>query len=429
MIRLKEKQLEVFTNPCRFRMLAAGRRFGKTYLAQTELLRAASAPGRIAWYVGPNHKQAKRVVWDSLKEMSRPFWRGRPSETDLRIELSSGGTIAVRGADAYDSLRGEGLDFVVLDEFASMAPAAWHSVLRPMLADRQGEALFIGTPQGFNHFYDLYTAADEHPDWATFHFTTEQGGNVTREELAAAARQMDERLYRQEFRADFEELRSGRVYPDFDRKLDVQNVEYDPNLELCWTLDFNIGFPCSLLCQIVKDRVVVFDEIALADLKTDRVCAEFERKLKPLWEARGPDTGRMDVRVFGDATGNNRKSSAGPTDWQTIRDFFKDHHIVRDLHIDRPSSNPRIIDRIHCVNRKIRNFNGERRVTISPRCKSLIRDLEQVCWTVDAHGNKLNEPDDKGLTITHASDALGYLIARKFPMRIQMGEKPYSIVP
>jgi hypothetical protein len=199
MIRLKLKQLEVFTNPSRFRMVSAGRRFGKTYLAQTELLRAGNAPGKIAWYVGPTYKQAKRVVWDSLKDMTRPFWRGRPSETDLRIELRNGGIIAVRGADAYDSLRGEGLDFVVLDEFASMAPAAWHNVLRPMLADRQGEALFIGTPQGFNHFYELYTAADEHADWATFHFTTEQGGNVTAEELASAASQMDERLYRQEF--------------------------------------------------------------------------------------------------------------------------------------------------------------------------------------------------------------------------------------
>src|SRR6266550_2135693 len=147
MIRLKSKQLEVFLNPMRFRMVSAGRRFGKTYLAQAELLRAANAPGKIAWYVGPNYKQAKRVVWDSLKQMSQPFWRGVPSETDLRIELASGGVIAVRGADSYDNLRGEGIDFAVLDEWASMNPAAWHAVIRPMLADRRGEALFIGTPQ------------------------------------------------------------------------------------------------------------------------------------------------------------------------------------------------------------------------------------------------------------------------------------------
>jgi len=219
MIKLKPSQMQVFLSPRRFRLLVAGRRFGKTFLAQTELLRAAGGRGRVAWYVAPSYKQAKRIVWGPLKQLTRPYWASRPNETNLRIELAGGGTIAVRGADAYDSLRGEGIDFVVLDEYASMAPAAWHSVLRPMLADRLGEALFIGTPQGFNHFYDLYSDAEGRPGWAVFHFTTEQGGNVPQEELASAASEMDERLYRQEFRASFEELRSGRVYWGFDRTL------------------------------------------------------------------------------------------------------------------------------------------------------------------------------------------------------------------
>ena len=170
--------------------------------------------------------------------MTRPYWAEKPNETDLRIELVSGGTICLRGADNYDALRGDGLDFLILDEYASMAMTAWHSVLRPMLADRLGEALFIGTPQGFNHFYDLYNEAEGRPGWAVFHFTTEQGGNVPQEELASAAGEMDERLYRQEFRASFEELRSGRVYWGFDRTLDVSEVEFDPRFDLCWTLDF-----------------------------------------------------------------------------------------------------------------------------------------------------------------------------------------------
>jgi hypothetical protein len=233
-IKLKPPQLQVFLSPERFRLLVAGRRFGKTFLALTELLRAALGPGRIAWYVAPSYKQAKRIVWGPLKQLTRPYWASKPSETDLRIELAGGGTIAVRGADAYDSLRGEGIDFVVLDEYASMAPAAWQSVLRPMLADRLGEALFIGTPQGFNHFYDLYNEAAGRRGWSVFRFSTEQGGNVPKEELASAASEMDERLYRQEFRASFEELRSGRVYWGFDRTLDVSEVSFDPRFELCW---------------------------------------------------------------------------------------------------------------------------------------------------------------------------------------------------
>ena len=131
-------------------------------------------------------------------------WTGRPNETDLSIQLISGGTIALRGADNYDSLRGDGLDFLVLDEYASMAPEAWTQVLRPALSDREGGALFIGTPQGFNHLYNLFEQARGDNNWAAFQFTTEQGGNVPLEELQSAARELDERTYRQEFQASFE---------------------------------------------------------------------------------------------------------------------------------------------------------------------------------------------------------------------------------
>jgi hypothetical protein len=89
-------------------------------------------------------------------------------------------------ADNYGSLRGDGLDFLVLDEYASIAKEAWTEVLRPALADRQGEALFIGTPQGFNHFHELYEGAEGRPDSKAFQFTTAEGGNVSPEEIESA---------------------------------------------------------------------------------------------------------------------------------------------------------------------------------------------------------------------------------------------------
>src|SRR5712664_3718449 len=141
-VSLKPAQSSVFACDSRFRVLAAGRRFGKTYLGCTELCRAAWGKGRRAWYVAPTYKQGKRIAWNPLKQMTRKLWASPPNETDLRIELINGGTIALRGADNYDALRGDGLDFVVLDEYASMAPAAWTEVLRPALADKQGGALF-----------------------------------------------------------------------------------------------------------------------------------------------------------------------------------------------------------------------------------------------------------------------------------------------
>src|SRR5229473_4277323 len=140
-VRLRNAQWRVFRHVARFRVLVAGRRFGKTYLALTELCRAAWGPGRLAWYVAPTYKQAKRIAWKPLKQMTRPYWASKPNETDLRIELSSGGIICLRGADNYDSLRGDGLDFLILDEYASIAQEAWTEVLRPARA-----ALFVGTP-------------------------------------------------------------------------------------------------------------------------------------------------------------------------------------------------------------------------------------------------------------------------------------------
>jgi hypothetical protein len=283
--------------------------------------------------------------------------------------------------------------------------------------------LFIGTPQGFNHFYELYAEAEDRPEWAVFRFTTEQGGNVPREELASAAREMDERLYRQEFRASFEELRSGRVYWSFDRTLDVAEVEYDQRLELCWSIDFNIDPACSLLCQIVHNRIHVLDEIALTNSNTYEVCKEFLRRTERLLGSRRPS----EIRVFGDATGDSRKSSAYKTDWQIVRNFFRDHRHIYNVHYSIPNANPLIADRVNCVNAKILNANGERCLTVHRRCTQLIKDLEQVCWKTDASGNKLREVDSSNPARTHSSDALGYLVAQKFPMRRGIAPRDFAI--
>ena len=186
-----------------------------------------------------------------MTDARRKKWhRGEPDDV---FELVTDGSICLRGADNYDSLRGEGLDFLILDEYAAIAPAAWTEVLRPALADRQGRALFIGTPRGYNHFYDLYQGVQGLAHWSTFQFTTEQGGNVSRAELTSATQELDERTYRQEFQARFENLTAGRVYYAFDRAAHVAEVEYARGVPLCWSLDFNINPMCSVIAQIEEE--------------------------------------------------------------------------------------------------------------------------------------------------------------------------------
>jgi Terminase large subunit, T4likevirus-type, N-terminal len=413
-------QAVVISSHHRFRVLVAGRRFGKTQVALIELLRAVRGADRMAWYVAPTYKQAKHIAWKRLKELAQPYRPLRIYETDLRIEFPWQATIALRGADNYDSLRGEGLDFVVLDEYASMTREAWTEVLRPMLADRQGGALFIGTPQGFNHFYDLYTYAQNQPDWATFHFTTEQGGNVAAEELKAAQREMDERTYRQEFQATFENLGVGRVYWAFERQANVRSLEFYRGQPLFWALDFNVNPMCAVIGQVIHDGTVhVLDEIVLEDANTPAACEAFVERVKN-WPLDAP----YPLRLYGDATGDNRHSSASRTDWQIVQDFLRGYNWRFRVWHQVPSENPSVRDRTNCVNSSLKNQLGQHRLLIDPRCRELIRDLEQVAWRTDAHGNASRELDKSDWRRTHASDALGYMIAYQFPMRAPAGPRP-----
>jgi hypothetical protein len=416
---LKPPQWTVFKCDKRFRILVAGRRFGKTFLALVELCRAAWAPGRLAWYVGPSIKQSKRIAWKALKKMTEPYWATPPNETDLRIELNSGGTICVRGADNYDSLRGDGLDFLVLDEYAQIAAAAWTEVLRPALADRQGRALFIGTPQGFNHFHELYENAEARPDWKSFQFTTAEGGHVSSKELESAAQELDERTYRQEFEARFETIGVGRAYFAFDRVDNVKNIAFSPELAVSWSLDFNMNPLCSVLAQVLQGVVVVLDELILPDSNTLAACEEFLSRTEK-WN-RGS---RLTIQVYGDATAEQRHTSASRTDWQIIKDFFGRYRDRFDVTFHVPSANPLVKDRVNCVNAKLRNHAGKHRLLVNPSCKHLIKDFEQVSWKTDPHGNPLVELDKSDSMRTHVSDAVGYLVARDFPMRRQIGERP-----
>jgi hypothetical protein len=421
MIELSRPQHDVLLSSARFRVLVAGRRFGKTYLSQVELCKAAWQRGRLAWYVAPTYKQAKRIIWKPLKEMTRPYWAQKPNETDLRIELVGGGTIALRGADNYDSLRGEGLDFAVLDEYASMDPKAWTEVIRPALADRKGRALFIGTPKGYDHFYELHQSARLQADWNAFQFTTLDGGIVSADEVEGATRELDERTFRQEFEASFENVTAGRVYFAFDRLKHVRAQTYDPRSPLFWSLDFNVGLMCSVIGQRLGDQVNILDEIILPDSNTWEACKVFADRVQKILPNVYP---LPQIRIYGDATGEAPDSAASRTDWRIVRESLGEHANRFTTSFQVPSSNPPLKDRINCVNARLTNHAGATNLRVDPKCKHLIEDLERVHWKSDANRNALSELDKSEPKRTHVSDALGYMVAKEFPMRSLGGLRP-----
>ena len=306
-----------------------------------------------------------------------------------------------------------------MDEYASIAPEAWTEVLRPTLADKLGRALFIGTPQGHNHFHELFERAATLADWKAFQYTTAQGGNVTSGELKSAAKELDEKVYRQEFEASFENLGVGRAYYAFDREHNVGNLGFSPRFELCWAIDFNVSPLCSVLAQVYNGAIFVLEEHILPDSNTLAACEEFLSRT-----AKWSLGGRIPVSIYGDASGDQRKTSASRTDWQIVKEFFgrhTDRFEVRGFRV--PSANPLVKDRINCVNAKLRNSEGQHSLRVDRNCKHLIQDLEQVSWKADPYGNPTGTLDKSDPKRTHVSDALGYLVAREFPMQSIRGER------
>ena len=201
-INLTIPQTQIFTCDKRFIVACCGRRFGKSYLAMVNSIQAAmSKPNATVWFVAPNYAQAKLIAWLPLKQLTRDIVV-KKHETELWVQLSNGSRITLKGAQEEDSLRGASISYLVLDEYASMNPNVWSYVLRPACADQQAKVLFIGSPSGKNHFYDLWLNAEREEfkdQWASFQFTTLDGGNVLPEEIEAARKQMDERTFKQEF--------------------------------------------------------------------------------------------------------------------------------------------------------------------------------------------------------------------------------------
>ena len=195
-------QLEVHNSEARFKVLSAGRRWGKTRLGVNECLDAASKGGR-AWWVSPSYKTSE-VGWRPLRQIARKIPNAEVRLADRMVILPGGGLVAIRSADNPDSLRGEGLDYVVMDECAFMQKEAWTEAIRPALSDRLGKALFISTPKGRNWFWEVYQRGIRGEEgWQSWTFPTVSNPYIEASEVEAAKRDLPEIIFRQEYLAEF----------------------------------------------------------------------------------------------------------------------------------------------------------------------------------------------------------------------------------
>jgi hypothetical protein len=421
-INLTAKQANVYSwgwqPEARFRDPVCGRRFGKTYLGAAEMRRAASLAARWhvhpddeIWYCAPTFKQAKRVFWRRLKRAIPPDWiDGRPNESECYIALKSGHIIRVVGLDSYDNLRGSGLFFALIDEWADCPYEAWDEVIRPMLSTckytvdgverRGGHALRIGTPKGFNHCYDTYVRGQPggEPDHRSWIYTTIDGGNVPPEEVESARRTLDPRTFRQEYEASFENY-SGRVYYGFDRRHTVRPCPRNPLLPLHVGMDFNVNPMSATVWQEQPDGDLwQIGEIVIPTSNTDEMAKELRARY-----AR-PAVGGMElshITVYPDPAGAQKKTSAqGKTDFSILREAGFTLYAM--------NAHPLVRDRINLVNGKFLTADGKRHAFVDPSCRDSIKCYEQLTYKEGT-----SEPD-KELGLDHLPDATGYYIYTRF---------------
>ena len=393
---LSSAQKTIADSDKRFRVLVSGRRFGKTHLAIRELCKAASQPNRKVFYVAPSYRMAKQIVWDQLKNRLRELkWIKRINESDLSIRLVNDSLISLRGADNEDSMRGVGLNFVVLDEFSDIDQKAWYEVLRPTLSDTGGSALFCGTPKGIGNWaYDIFQHSKIDVDnWQSFQYTTIEGGQVPAEEIHQARNDLDERTFRQEYEASFETF-SGTIYYNYSQdsvyKEDISVLNEAKHLYI--GMDFNIN-PMSACIGVRTERgLVIIDEITIHGSNTDEMVQEIK--------SRYPNRG---ITIYPDPASRQRKTSAaGRTDLSILVNAgFRT--LTRPRH-------PAVRDRINAVNSALKSADGLQKLWIAPKCKAVIRSLSRQIYK---EGTSI---PDNNENLSHMNDALGYMVEYMYPV-------------
>jgi len=399
---LTKPQAEVIKDSARFRILITGRRFGKTFLAIHELARFARFPNRKVWYVAPTYRQAKAICWQELVQRLRKHnWVSEVNNSDLTVILRNNSRISLRGADNENSLRGIGLDFLVMDEFADISPVAWYEVLRPTLSDTQGHALFCGTPRGFGNWgYDMYVKGQSDKEWQSFKFTTLEGLQVPKEEIEQAKEDLDERTFQQEYMASFVNY-AGMIYYNFDRNKNIIDHYSNPYKTLHIGLDFNVDPMCAVVSVIENDRIIVIDEIQIWSSNTNEMVEEIKSRYK-----------NKSV-IYPDPSARQRKTSAGG---------LTDLAILKNAGFEVRSRNtaPLVRDRINSVNAKLKNAKGINSLFILKSCKNVIKSIERQIYKEGTH------IPDKDSGYDHFNDALGYMVEYNFPLKREFKPRPPS---
>ena len=387
--KIDDQRKEILNDKTRYKILSCGRRFGKSFFSVLFLLNKPLEANERRWIVFPTYRQAKMVSWNLLKSIFANK-QATINETELSITLDNGAKIELKGADKPDSLRGVSTTMVVMDEYAFMKENVWGEIIQPTLAESRGEALFVGTPSGLNHFYDLFVKGQsDNGDYKSWQFTTLDGGFISADEIENAKKNLDKRTFQQEYEASFLTAANRCAY-NFSRDIHCRVMEKSPRM--FWGIDFGVAsyMTAILMCENTAGEVYVFDEIGLQNSNT------FE--LAKLMQLKG-----RGLPVYPDPAGKARTSNSTKSD----------HKILQEagFTVIAKKANPTQKDRMNALNRMLEDATGKHKLFINPKCTKTIRDLE-LC-TLE-NGQML-----KTETLSHFLDGLMYPIEYRYGFKGQ----------
>jgi len=401
----------------RFIVACCGRRFGKSYSAAREIELVLTAPGTESWIVAPTYTTSDkifRMIYDEMviKKGYKPSQFSN-KEQILKFDWEAGSSILCgKSAEHPGGLIGSGCDLVVIDESAKVPnlKRIWEMYVRPTLSDKKGKAIFISTPDGFSHFYELFLQGKVEKNWYSFNSPSWENVYAFPDgeddpDLIEARRTLSKEVYYQEFGAEFTSL-SGKVYNDFTRTDNVGDYKCQYNLPVFLSIDFGYRCPAVVFFQVVRDKngiehIHIFDEIIhKRNLRTaDLVDLIKEKKYRI-------------TRVFGDPAGYQVQASVGVGE----ADIFHQMTGYRVYSVrDKASRN--INSGISHVRNFVLSQDGTRRLHIDENCNGIIEDFEGYRYPDEAEGKDLKEAPLKDGLHDHGMDAIRYGILNRFPIK------------
>ena len=415
------KQLAVHDSPKRFRVIAAGRRGGKTTLALQELVRfALSTPNGRSWYVAPTYRQAKSVVWNDpadgifgvnavgVRKFIPKELIKQVKHSELLIELVNGHIIELKGAENKDKLRGAGIGFLVLDEFGHMHPDVWTSILRPMLAHTRGRAIFIGTPaqNGSPHFQDLHKLGQNNkdPDFGSWIFYTKDNPHIPPDEVEAARRTLPPDEFKREWEADFS-VAEGLVYDNFDHGIHViEAYEPKPDELVIGSIDPGIYHETGVVltswnkqgtCRVFKEY---YQKGFIAQQNAERILALAKPYHVKYWVI--------------DKAAAKVDAGSGVSVYDLYREWFNTHS-GGPIYL-APNNPGSVIKGVNETKRLLQPVNGVPKMYVTAECVNFINEITHYSWYEPEFRVKpLDGPEKPRKYKDHLMDAIKNIVLTK----------------